>query len=137
MDPVMARQMEEKLQQEVNKLKMFAEQLNKLMGPRAKNMSQKNENEMVKAELDQLEDDATLYKLVGPVMIKQDLDDAKSNVENRLKYFNSELERLDKTQKDLEEKQEKQRTVLMELQEVVRRTQQAMVQAAMQEQKQG
>lgn len=42
-------------------------------------------------ELELLEDDAVLYKLVGPVMIKQELDEAKSNVDNRLKYFKGEL----------------------------------------------
>ena len=38
-------------------------------------------------ELERLEDDANVYKLIGPVLIKQDLVEAKSNVEKRLEFI--------------------------------------------------
>jgi prefoldin beta subunit len=120
----------------VAKLKKCGNDIQELMGPRAQYIGQKNENDLVKKELGLLEDDAVLYKLVGPVMIKQDLDEAKQNVDNRIKYFTGELGRLDTRQKELEDQQEKQRSTLVELQEVVRATQQAYVKQQMEQQKQ-
>ena len=38
-----------------------------------------------------LEEDAVVYKLVGPVLVKQDLSEAKETVDKRLKYIKSEL----------------------------------------------
>ena len=47
------------------------------------------ENERAQ-ELERLEDDANVYKLIGPVLIKQDLVEAKSNVEKRLEFIQNE-----------------------------------------------
>ncbi|RLN78961.1 hypothetical protein BBJ28_00011790 [Nothophytophthora sp. Chile5] len=62
---------------------------------------QANENSMVKKvrehwrealqELDLLDADAKVYKLVGPVLLKQDADEAKTNVDKRLEFINNEL----------------------------------------------
>ena len=41
-------------------------------------------------ELDRLEEGAVLYKLVGPVLVKQELSEAKLTVEKRLKYITKE-----------------------------------------------
>jgi hypothetical protein len=38
-----------------------------------------------------LEEDAAVYKLVGPMLIKQDLMEAKSNVSKRLEYIGGEM----------------------------------------------
>jgi prefoldin beta subunit len=40
----------------------------------------KNENDMVLQEFKMLGDGANVYKLVGPILAKQDLDECKSNV---------------------------------------------------------
>ncbi|RMX65388.1 hypothetical protein KXD40_007242 [Peronospora effusa] len=52
---------------------------------------QANENDMVKKELELLDDEAKVYKLVGPVLLKQDVDEAKTNVNKRLEFINNEL----------------------------------------------
>lgn len=66
--------------------------------------SQLTENNLVKQELDQLEEGAQIYKLVGPVLIPQDLDEAKSTVDTRIKFISKEttsakskVEKMDKT----------------------------------------
>jgi chaperonin cofactor prefoldin len=41
--------------------------------------------------MDLLNDDSVVFKLVGPVLVKQEVDDAKLNVTNRLKFINAEL----------------------------------------------
>ena len=57
-----------------------------------------------------------MYKLIGPVLIKQDLVEAKSNVEKRLEFIQNETERLDKMVKSMENKQETKRREILELQ---------------------
>lgn len=42
-------------------------------------------------ELDLLESSSTVYKLIGPVLVKQDLDEAKATVGKRLEYITGEL----------------------------------------------
>ncbi|CAH1271577.1 PFDN6 [Branchiostoma lanceolatum] len=77
---------------------------------------QLNENKIVK-ELELLETDANVYKLTGPVLVKQDLDEAKANVGKRIEYIDGEIKRQDATIKDFEEKQEKSRKELTTLQQ--------------------
>ena len=38
-----------------------------------------------------LEDDANVYKLIGPVLVKQDLAEANANVRKRIEYISAEL----------------------------------------------
>ena len=57
----------------------------------AKLAQQENENELVLNELKLLGDDSAVYKLVGPVLIKQDLEEARSNVEKRLQFIGDEM----------------------------------------------
>ncbi|VDN00704.1 unnamed protein product [Thelazia callipaeda] len=52
---------------------------------------QLTENKLVKTELDLLEDDAKVFKLIGPVLVKQDIVEAKQNVEKRLNYITAEM----------------------------------------------
>lgn len=42
-------------------------------------------------ELDLLDSQNTVYKLIGPVLVKQDLDEAKATVAKRLEYINGEM----------------------------------------------
>lgn len=42
-------------------------------------------------ELDLLDSTNAVYKLIGPVLVKQDLDEAKSTVAKRLEYINGEM----------------------------------------------
>jgi prefoldin beta subunit len=62
-------------------------------------------------ELDLLEDDAAVYKLVGPVLVKQEVSEAKLTVQKRLEYITKESERygemIKDTQKTIESGTEK------------------------------
>lgn len=42
-------------------------------------------------ELDILEDEANVFKMVGPVLVKQDLTEARMTVDKRLEYINGEM----------------------------------------------
>jgi prefoldin beta subunit len=54
----------------------------------------KNENDMVLQEFKMLSDDANVYKLVGPILAKQDLDECKNNVTKRIEFIDKEIARL-------------------------------------------
>jgi prefoldin beta subunit len=59
--------------------------------------AQQNENEMVKQELSLLKDETPVYKMVGPVLLKQELDEAKSTVEKRLEFIGGERKKVEET----------------------------------------
>ena len=42
-------------------------------------------------ELDLLEEETNVFKLIGPVLVKQDLLEAKTNVAKRMEYISVEL----------------------------------------------
>lgn len=47
-----------------------------------------------------MSEDAAVYKLVGPILAKQDVQEAKTNVEKRIDYITKEIERMDKLETD-------------------------------------
>ncbi len=62
-----------------------------VIGSRQQLDSQLAENNGVKEELGLLESQANVFKLIGPVLIKQDLEEAKQNVAKRIDYITGEL----------------------------------------------
>ena len=85
----------------------------KLMLTRQQFMSQLNENQLVEAELDLLTDETDVYKLIGPVLVKQDLGEVKTNVKNRLNLIKKEVERNENAISDKDKEQEKEDTMQM------------------------
>ena len=79
--------------------------------------AQKSENESVKKDFDSLEQDATIWKLVGPVMVKQDREDAKTNVDKRIEFIAADIAKAEVEIKRLEEIFETKRNELLKLQE--------------------
>uniref|UniRef100_A0A0E0NCC8 Prefoldin subunit 6 n=1 Tax=Oryza rufipogon TaxID=4529 RepID=A0A0E0NCC8_ORYRU len=75
---------------------------------------QVGENEL---ELELVNDEANVYKLIGPVLVKQDLAEAKANVKKRIEYISAELKRMDRALKDLEEKQNSKKESIFKLQQ--------------------
>jgi prefoldin beta subunit len=67
-----------------------------LFNQKTQALSQFNENTMVKGELDLLgEGDHPVYKLVGPVLMAVDLEEAKENVAKRVEFIETEIKKLD------------------------------------------
>ena len=63
-------------------------------------------------ELKLLEEDANVYKLVGPVLVKQDLVEAKANVNKRLEFIRGEIERVEQQLTKLQDKQAKRQQLV-------------------------
>eukprot|EP00301_Raphidiophrys_heterophryoidea_P024651 c8075_g1_i3.p1 GENE.c8075_g1_i3~~c8075_g1_i3.p1 ORF type:complete len:124 (-),score=38.35 c8075_g1_i3:230-601(-) len=88
-------------------------------------VAQLNENEMVKKELDFLEPDAVVYKQVGPVLVKQELEEANVNVSKRIEYLTAEMKRIEDTLTDLNKKKEVKTKKIMEMQQAMQAAAQA------------
>lgn len=67
------------------------EQLRSLIEQKQKLDSQVNEIIMAKEEVDLLEGDAVIYKLIGPLMVPQDLKEVKDTIKSRLEYLNDKI----------------------------------------------
>ncbi|KAG8940767.1 hypothetical protein FRC04_005036 [Tulasnella sp. 424] len=80
--------------------------------------AQLTENEQVQKEFAQLKPANTIYKLIGPVLVKQEQSEAKQNVEKRLDFIKGEIKRTETRLKDLGEKAEKVKTEIVQLQTV-------------------
>jgi len=53
--------------------------------------SQLNENKCVLDELNLLGPDNKVFKLCGPILVKQELEDSRQNVGKRIEYISKEL----------------------------------------------
>ncbi|XP_070769511.1 prefoldin subunit 6 [Enoplosus armatus] len=119
----MAEAIQKKLKAEVEKYTQMQKDVSKSMSARQKLETQLTENNIVKEELDLLNSTNTVYKLIGPVLVKQDLDEAKATVTKRLEYINGEIQRYETLLKDMEKKSEQHREVLSSLQQEFQRAQ--------------
>jgi prefoldin beta subunit len=84
-------QMAKAVDGEYAKAREYQEEIQKMSGDRQTLMQQQSENEMVKQELALLDDNAQVYKLVGPVLMKNETEDAKQTVDQRLEMISGEL----------------------------------------------
>uniref|UniRef100_A0A915A7W3 Probable prefoldin subunit 6 n=1 Tax=Parascaris univalens TaxID=6257 RepID=A0A915A7W3_PARUN len=105
-----------RFEEELSKFQRLEKDRERNMVNRQQLEGQLTENNLVKTELDLLEDDATVYKLIGPVLVKQDLTEARQNVEKRIDYINTEIKRLEETMADAVKKQEEQKEILIKMQ---------------------
>ncbi|KAL7269235.1 Prefoldin subunit 6 [Rhizina undulata] len=78
--------------------------------------SQLQENKSVQKEFAALDETANIFKLIGPVLLKQDKSEAVMNVDKRLEFIESEINRIEGQLKDLQTKQENKKIEIMQLQ---------------------
>ncbi|RPB08618.1 Prefoldin beta-like protein [Morchella conica CCBAS932] len=92
--------------------------------------SQLQENRSVQKEFSGLDDDANIFKLIGPVLVKQDKSEAIMAVGGRLEFIEAEITRTEEKIKNIQEKQEKKKIEIMQLQNMVVQQQQQQAQVA-------
>lgn len=66
-------------------------ELEGLIEARQKLEAQQQENKGVQGEFAALDEDANIYKLVGPVLLKQDKSEATMAVNGRLEFIEKEM----------------------------------------------
>jgi len=103
-------------QKALEELQKGQKEVQKCLETRQKLETQLTENTVVKEELDFLEEDALIFKLTGPVLVKQDLLEAKQTVGKRIDYISQEIKRQDKTIDGIEKSQEKHKDSLKSIQ---------------------
>ena len=105
---------------------------------RQTHVSQLQENSMAKEELELLSEDASVWKLIGPALVKQDKSEALDTVNKRLDFIRSTLERTEKELADknaaAESKQKDAQSIQAELQQMQQRFQQMQVSQQQQQQ---
>uniref|UniRef100_A0A7E4VVL2 Probable prefoldin subunit 6 n=1 Tax=Panagrellus redivivus TaxID=6233 RepID=A0A7E4VVL2_PANRE len=76
----------------------------KLILQRQQLEAQLTENELVKTELQLLQPGTNVFKLIGPTLVKQDLEESKATVDKRLEYITEEIKRSEKSLVDVTNK---------------------------------
>ena len=114
-------EIQRKLETDVTEIKKIEAEYTKVYSAKQSLVEKKSENEMVLAEFNLMSADASVYKLVGPVLAKQDVGESKTNVEKRIEYITKEIERIDKLEQDFQSKVEERRANIQKLQEDMRR----------------
>ncbi len=68
-----------------------------------------------------LESEAAVYKLVGPVLAKQDVGEAKANVQKRIEYIQKEIVRMEQLEGDFQGKVEDKKKNIQRFQDDYRK----------------
>ena len=79
--PPKLAELQRQVENETAEIKKIEQEYQKIMTGKRSLTEKKSENEMVMYELELVTaDDSTIYKLVGPVLAKQDLAEAKTSI---------------------------------------------------------
>lgn len=79
--------------------------------------SQQAENKAVQKEFKGLDDDSNIYRLVGPVLMKQEKLEAESTVNGRLDFISAEIDRVEARIKEIQDETEKKRMEVIQTQQ--------------------
>mmetsp|Transcript_8032 Transcript_8032/g.14568 ORF Transcript_8032/g.14568 Transcript_8032/m.14568 type:complete len:135 (+) Transcript_8032:49-453(+) len=110
------KNMQLRLAELVSEINTIQKDIGKIVNNTQGLQAQLTENSLVKAELELLEDDAKVYKLVGPVLMDQDVAEARLNVNKRVEFIKGDLQRQEERMKTLEKKQDQKRSEMREIQ---------------------
>eukprot|EP00806_Schmidingerella_arcuata_P007463 Macronucleus_7836.p1 GENE.Macronucleus_7836~~Macronucleus_7836.p1 ORF type:complete len:129 (+),score=60.08 Macronucleus_7836:1-387(+) len=124
------------METEVAEIKRIEGEYRKVIVNKQKMSEKKSENEMVMSEFKMLDDEATIFKMVGPVLAKQSLFECKDMVQQRITFIEKEIARLETLETEFQGKVTDKTNAVKKLQadfqKIVMQAQQA--QAAAQQQ---
>jgi len=112
-------QLEAEAGEELQAYKTLQGHVEQLLQSRGRFIQQRVENEAVRDEL-ALDEGATVYKTVGPVLFKQDYDEVKENVAKRLEFIAKEVQKVDDQVKAKQDEQQKIGELIMKKQTELR-----------------
>ncbi|CAG0921914.1 unnamed protein product [Notodromas monacha] len=118
--------LQKQLQEKVSAFKSTQKEMSNLVSQRHQLDAQLSENTIVLEELKLLDPGCEVFKMIGPVLVKQDLDESKGNVEKRIDYISRELKRHEDLLQKLEEKRSNLKDSLTEVQGAMMRAQGAL-----------
>ena len=88
------RSIQQQLQDSVTEYRQMQQEVSSVVNQQMKLQQQVNETSMVQQELEMLGDgngEGVVYKLVGPLLVRQDTYEAKANVGKRLEFIKKEM----------------------------------------------
>ncbi|ODQ56438.1 Prefoldin [Saitoella complicata NRRL Y-17804] len=102
-----------------NEYQTIQRDMTNAVGNRQRLDSQLQENKIVQKEFSLLDDSAKIYKLIGPVLVKQDKPEAVTNIDKRLEFIEAEIKRVEEKLKELQEKGERKKGELIKIQQMM------------------
>lgn len=116
------------LQKEAQNHRALEAQAKKLLEPRQRYEVQILENRAVLEELEAVvdEEEESVFKQVGPVLIKTALSEAKSNVKKRLEFMENKVKGIEAELASVLTQQKKSREKFMQLQAMIRQAREQM-----------
>lgn len=90
-------------------------EMSELATARTKLETQFQENKVVLEEFEKLDSGSTIYKLVGPALMRQDYAEAKMNVDKRIEFIQNEIKRVDDKMETHQKHMEETRSKLIQL----------------------
>ncbi|KAJ4387282.1 Prefoldin subunit 6 [Gnomoniopsis smithogilvyi] len=105
-----------KLQSLSEEFQKLQSELQTVISSRQKLEAQKTENTGVKGEFEKLKEGEEIYKLVGPVLLKQDKVEAEATVDGRLEFIGKEIERQEDQIREIQEKIERIKGEIIKIQ---------------------
>ncbi|KAM4818855.1 prefoldin subunit 6-like [Thomomys bottae] len=121
----MAKLIQKKLQGEVEKYQQLQKDLSKSLSRGQKLEAQITENNTVKEELALLNGSNVVSKFLCPVLLKQELGEARATVGKRLDYITAEIKLYESQLQEPEWQSDQQRETLAQLQQEFQRSQAA------------
>merc|ERR1712096_140424 len=109
--------------EKVNKVRSEKDGVGKRIGQFEAQLS---ETKVVLSELELIGDDSVVYKLLGPVLVKQGKEEALTTVKNRSSYMESELRKCENSLKDIQKKMDKEQSDLTDIQMKAQQVQKAL-----------
>ena len=109
--------MQRLMEAESGEIKKIEAEYQKVTKGKQSMVEKRQENEMVNTELSLLKegDNFTIYKMIGPILAKQDLVEARNNVKTRLDYITKEADRLEHLENEFKSTAEDKRKNIIRL----------------------
>ena len=109
------------VEEKLKEYKVIEGEVQELSSKKQAILAQLNENTLVQGELNMvMEEDPKVYKLVGPLLVRVDHEEAKQNVKKRLDFIEGEVKKIegliDVKQGELNEKGKSIQEVQMRMQ---------------------
>ncbi|KAF1810585.1 putative prefoldin subunit 6 [Eremomyces bilateralis CBS 781.70] len=104
------------IQDLTEKYQSFQSDLQSAVEARQKLESQQQENQSVKKEFELLSGTANIYKMIGPVLMKQEKSEATMSVNGRLEFIEKEIKRVEGQISEIQNKAESVKSEIINLQ---------------------
>jgi prefoldin beta subunit len=104
-----------KFESKSQELNTLQNELNDFFLARSQLETQFQENKIVLQEFDHLSSDSKIYKLTGPILLPQEYDEAKLNVNKRIEFIEEEIKRVEAKIADTEKLMSTARDQLIEI----------------------